>query len=383
MSIPLTAVPLPPVRIAIVGYGNAGSRYAGLLERGAISGAVLSAIVSRSAKQSAPSATPLFSNLAALVAAQAADAVIITTPHPSHPALAEEAASAGLHVLVEKPLTVTIDEARRLAALPSPHRQVRAVMLDRRTNPLWLHVREEARSAAFGPLRRLGWTATGWLRTDAYYRSAAWRGTWSGEGGGVLINQALHDLDLLVWIAGGLPKRVFARATFGRDHPIETEDNVHALLEWDTGCLGHFVASTGEAPGVQRVELAGEGGLLQVENNSATICRNATRTSELLRTCPEAFPQFQAPRAQQTFAADFGTTAATIARFASACRGDPVPDLPTWDDALASVELANALVLSAETGAFVDLPLPAGAATACLQRLQTGAMSRGQANRVL
>ncbi|RRJ98811.1 gfo/Idh/MocA family oxidoreductase [Opitutaceae bacterium TAV3] len=152
MSTPLTTVP-SPLRIAIVGYGNAGSKYAGLLERGAISGAVLSAIVSRSAKQAAPSATPRFSNLAALVAAQAADAVIITTPHPSHPALAEEAASAGLHVLVEKPLTVTIDEARRLAALPAPPRQVRAVMLDRRTNPLWRHVRAEARSAAFGPLR--------------------------------------------------------------------------------------------------------------------------------------------------------------------------------------------------------------------------------------
>ncbi len=368
-SHPASSEPPRPVRIAIVGYGNAGSKYAGLIARGMIPGAVLSAIVARHASLPSTVAPTRFPSLADLVAARAADAVIIATPHPSHPELAGEAAAAGLHVLVEKPLAVTIDEARRLAALPAAPRQVRAVMLDRRLNPLWQYVRAEAQSANFGPLRRINWTATDWLRTDAYYKSAPWRGTWSGEGGGVLINQALHDLDLLAWIAGGLPRRVIAWAAFGRDHDIETEDNVSALLEWESGCTGHFTASNGEAPGIQRAELVGEGGLVQVERTTTTIHHNATRVRDFLRTCPEPFPKMPATFSGQTFAADFDSAAATIARFVSACQGHKAAELPTWDDALASVELANALILSAESGAPADLPLPAGAATACLRRL--------------
>ena len=141
-----------------------------------------------------------------------------------------------------------------------------------------------------GPLRRVIWLATGLFRSHAYYASGGWRATWAGEGGGVLINQGSHDLDLLQWFAG-LPQRVTAKLGLGRHHPIEVEDDVSALLEYPGGATGLFAITTGEAPGTNRVEIAGDRGKLELDTESRKLSflRNAMSASEFSRTTTERF----------------------------------------------------------------------------------------------
>ena len=192
-----------------------------------------------------------------LLAARAADAVIVAVPHPMHSEIAMAVLRAGCHVLVEKPVDVAVSRAEQLCAVARESGRVFAVMLNQRNNPLFRRAREIVHGGQLGQLTRTVWIITNWYRTQHYYDSGSWRATWAGEGGGVLLNQAPHNLDLWQWICG-MPQSVTAYCDVARYHRIEVEDDATIMTRYANGATGLFITSTGAAPGTNRLEIAGD-----------------------------------------------------------------------------------------------------------------------------
>jgi predicted dehydrogenase len=359
------------VRIAVMGAGNMGSFYAAKLAEGAVPGAVLAAVCDVDPGRLARWApVPGFTGAADLFAAGGIDAVVVATPHYDHTTLGIAALQAGLHVLVDKPISVHKADALALLAAHTDPTRVFAAMLNQRTDPYFLKIKELMTDGSLGTLRRVQWTITNWFRTGAYYASGGWRATWAGEGGGVLLNQCPHQLDLLCWLCG-MPERVTARAAFGKYHAIEVEDEVTALLEYPGGATGVFIASTGEAPGTNRLELTGENGKLVLEDDRLVFHRNAEAMTEFSRRTTESFA---APPVTVEVLEGLGhgpQHLGVLENFVAAIRGG-APLIAPASEGLASVELANAMLLAAFTGEAVALPLDAvGYAGALAGRVQT------------
>lgn len=307
------------------------------------------------------------------------DAVIIATPHFAHTQLALDAMDRNLHVLVEKPLTVTAGEADRLNAAHArkPH-LVFAVDFQQRTWPLWNEVKRRLDDGSVGEIYRFNWTITDWYRTQHYYRQSAWRGTWTGEGGGVLVNQCPHQLDLICWFFG-LPQRVLASTRFGKHHEIEVEDEVHAILEYPNGCVGSFITSTGEPFGQNRLEIFGDRALIRVTSLTSleviTLSgsgREHTMTVAARDTTPAKtrwhaeYPEYEAEYID------------IVKNFVEACAGRARP-LASGTDAALSVDLANAMLMSGFEHRPVALPSDRGAFDRVLRTLQ-GAGEPREAN---
>jgi predicted dehydrogenase len=241
------------VRLGLIGYGNMGAGHAAQVAGGKIPRLTLTAVAeSNPARHPHLSGVKVFTEPAALLKSGLVDAVLIATPHPLHAPLALAALKAGCHVLLEKPFAVHKAEALPvIAAAKRRPAQVFAAVFNQRTDPYFRKIRDLIRGGTFGAVRRINWTITNWFRPEAYYKSSSWRATWAGEGGGVLLNQCPHNLDLLQWMTG-MPVRVRAHCHFGRYHDIEVEDDVSAYLEYADGAHATFIASTGEAPGTNR-----------------------------------------------------------------------------------------------------------------------------------
>ena len=224
------------VRIGIVGLGNIGQQHAKLLSGGGVEGAELAAVCARGDGSGAPFGVPYgvpcFTDPEALFDSGLVDAVLIATPTQTHPEIGRAALKRGLHVLMEKPLAMSADQAWDLVSA-APERVQFAVMLNQRFHPAYARIKTILEEGRLGALQRFAWTMTGWYRPDVYYKVSKWRGTWPGEGGGLLINQCIHNLDVLQWLVG-LPGGVFAVAGFGRYHEIEVEDEVTATLRFET-----------------------------------------------------------------------------------------------------------------------------------------------------
>ena len=205
------------------------------------------------------------------------DAVIISTPHYGHPIIAIDCFKAGLHVLSEKPAGVYSKAVLEMNNAAKESKKVFSVMYCLRTNPCFIKIKELIDSGEIGTLKRINWIATNWYRPQAYHNSSSWRSSWEGEGGGVIINQCPHNLDLWQWMFG-MPSEITAFADFGKYYNIEVEDDVTVYMRYDSGVTGVFVASTGEAPGSNRLEIAGSRGQLIYENNELIFKR--TRVDE-------------------------------------------------------------------------------------------------------
>ncbi|HYP76195.1 MAG TPA: Gfo/Idh/MocA family oxidoreductase [Polyangiaceae bacterium] len=362
------------LRIAVVGVGQVGATHARELSLGKVQGATLAAVcdISVEARARFPS-VPGFASQRALLAAGLADAVLIATPHYDHTPLSIEALAAGLHVLVEKPLAVhKADALKMLVAYERrPKRdQLFAEMLVLRTDPRFLHLRALIEGGELGTLRRMSWVITDCLRTDAYYRSSAWRATWRGEGGGVLLNQCPHYLDLWQWLFG-MPARVHAFCGFGRMHDIEVEDQVTAYLEYDSGANGVFVASTSEAPGSNSLEVVGDLAKVVVEPRGLKITRNAVSTLELLREGPVRSAKAQPVTEDIPLVHGPSPLTGMIQNFVNAILEGEVLVAPAAEG-LASVELANAMIYSGICRRTVALPLDPALYAAELARLIEG-----------
>jgi len=357
------------VDLGVIGLGSMGESHARLVAEGKVPGMRLAAVCNRSgAAFSGFPGIRGFTDPIALMDSGLVDAVLIATPHYSHTPLAVAALERGLHVLLEKPIAVHKAECERLIAAYDPARgRVFAAMFNQRTDPRYVKLRELIKSGELGPIQRVQWVITDWFRPEAYYRSGGWRATWSGEGGGVLLNQCPHQLDLWQWLFG-MPRTVTASCQFGRFHDIEVEDSVTAMLEYDNGCQGVFVASTGEAPGENRLSLACDRGLLVVERDGLRFARTEVPVAEFSRTTDERFKMpdtrdlwfpcegrgEQHPGILKNFASDILDGDALIA---PAVEG------------IHSVELANAMLLSSLKHRRQSLPIDAAEYEEELERL--------------
>jgi predicted dehydrogenase len=259
------------VRFGVIGFGNMGSKHIQSLLEGQVPGAVLTAAADRSQERrdwlraQLPEPFPIFEEGNALIDAGVCDAVLIATPHYQHPELAIRAFAAGLHVLCEKPAGVYTQQVRLMNEAAVRSGLTFAMMFNQRTNCIYRKMHELVTGGELGAIKRVNWIITDWYRTQAYYDSGAWRATWEGEGGGVLLNQCPHQLDLIQWICG-MPQRVTAFCHEGKWHDIEVEDDVTAYLEYPNGATGVFITSTADAPGTNRFEVTLEGGKLVCEN---------------------------------------------------------------------------------------------------------------------
>ncbi len=347
------------VRLGLIGYGNMGAGHAAQVAGGKIPRLTLTAVAeSNPARHPHLSGVKVFTEPAALLKSGLVDAVLIATPHPLHAPLALAALKAGFHVLLEKPFAVHKAEALPvIAAAKRRPAQVFGAVFNQRTDPYFRKIRDLLRGGTFGPVRRINWTITNWFRPEAYYQSSSWRATWAGEGGGVLLNQCPHNLDLLQWMAG-MPVRVRAHCQFGRYHDIEVEDDVSAHFEYADGAHATFIASTGEAPGTNRLEIALDGGRIVYEHDVLQLTRNTTPASAFSRTSRELFLAPGTTEEKLMGLGHGGQHSEILTNFTAAIL-DGVPLIAPAAEGLNSLELANAMLLSTWTDKTVDLPLNA------------------------
>lgn len=359
------------VRLGIIGVGNIGRHHANYILDGKIKRARLAALCSVIPHELEPfrgRGPKLFTDADELIRSGDTDAVVIATPHYQHVTIGLSALEAGLHILVEKPIAAHKADAERLiAGARARPRQVFAGMFQLRVEPRYQKLRQLLTDGQLGQIMRLSWINTDWFRTDAYYASSDWRATWKGEGGGVLINQCLHNLDTLQWLMG-MPACVRAFCQLGRYRNIEVEDTVTAYLEWANGASGTFISTTAEAPGTNRLEICGSGGRVILENDRLIFDRNEIDAAEFNRSSTSGFAKPDTWRIEIPFANAVLAHAQLTQKFVDAIL-DGTPPLVPGDDGLHSIELANAMLYSSMIGQTVELPLDGAAYEAKLKQL--------------
>ena len=285
------------VRLGIIGIGNIGTAHVKSIIEGQVPDIEVTAVADTLPERRAWAAEcfgadfPIYSDGSELISAGAriADAVLIAVPHYQHPSFAVEAFKAGLHVLCEKPAGVYTKQVREMNEAAEKSGKIFAIMFNQRTNNCYKTMHELVTGGSFGAIMRTSWIITNWFRTEAYYASGGWRGTWEGEGGGVLLNQCPHQLDLFQWICG-MPSRVRAYCHNGKWHNIQVEDDVTAYFEYPNGATGTFITSTGETPGTNRFEISLEKGkIVNDGGNDVTLYRLETNLREFCKTSTEGF----------------------------------------------------------------------------------------------
>jgi predicted dehydrogenase len=348
------------VRLGVIGVGGMGTSHARVFQAGKIKRGRLAAVcdVNPERFSSFPEESVLkFSDSRKLIRSGQVDAVLVATPHYGHTTIGIDALSQGLHTLVEKPISVHKADAERLIAAHSDKKVVFAAMFNQRTDPRYIKLRNLIQSGELGEIRRVNWIITDWYRTQAYYDNGGWRATWGGEGGGVLLNQCPHNLDLMQWLFG-MPVKVRAYCALGKYHKIEVEDAVTAYMEYKNGATGVFITTTGEAPGTNRLEVSAERGKVVVEHGKITWTRNIVEQGEFLRTSKASFAR------PETWTVDIpcensgGQHTAVLQNYVDAIL-DGSPLIAPAAEGIGSVELANAMLYSSFTDKAVDIPLSA------------------------
>lgn len=266
-----------PVRLGIIGHGVQGSAYGRMIAEGEIDGMVIGALcdVDESKREDATAyGVPFYEDYREMIAGGDVDAVVTTLPHFAHADAGIAALSAGVHALVEKPASLYTAQVRELNAAAEARGDLTfAIMFNQRTNPLYRRIKEIVDAGEIGAIRRSSWTITTWWRPQSYYDQSAWRATWGGEGGGVLVNQSPHQLDLWQWICG-TPRTVFAKLAFGFRRDIVVEDEATILADFGDGVTGTFVTATHDLVGTDRFEILGDRGKIVVEGSrEATVTR--------------------------------------------------------------------------------------------------------------
>jgi predicted dehydrogenase len=356
------------VRLGIIGMGNIGSLHARHLLEGKISRCEFVAACDLHAEKLARyPQQKSFLKSEELIRSGLVDAVLIATPHYAHTTIGIDALQQGVHVLVEKPISVHKADCERLIAAHKNKKQVFAAMFNQRPDSFYAKVRQLVRGGELGEIRRINWIITNWFRSEAYYASGGWRATWAGEGGGVLLNQCPHNLDLYQWIFG-MPKRVRAFCQFGRYHNIEVEDDVTAYFEYPNGATAVFITSTGEAPGTNRLEVTGERGRLVLENDNISFIRNEVPTTEFSRTTKSSFETPPSWKVEIPAQGHGGQHAAVLQNFVDAIL-DGAPLIAPAEEGINSVELGNAIVFSSLQNKTVELPLDGRAYERRLKKL--------------
>ncbi len=351
---------LEKVRLGIIGMGNMGSMHAQYLTGGVVPAVEFAAACDvdpeklQRVQERWPD-VPVFDTPEALFAANVVDGVLIATPHYDHPPLAIQALEKGLHVLVEKPAGVYTKQVRGMNEAAAKSDKVFGIMFNQRTNPVYQKLRDLIQGGELGEIKRTNWIITNWYRSQSYYDSGGWRATWAGEGGGVLLNQDPHQLDLWQWICG-LPTRVRAFAGFGKFHDIEVEDDVTAYVEYENGATGVFVTSTGEAPGTNRFEISGDRGKIVLEDDKLIFWRNRVPERQFNKEFKGGFGQ---PEVWKCEIPVFGKNVqhpGIVENWANhILKGTPL--LAPGQEGINGLQISNAMHFSAWTDEWVDIPV--------------------------
>lgn len=282
------------VKLGIIGVGNIGTTHVKNILQGRCPEIEVAAVADRRqarrdwARGALPEGTAVLEEGEQLLESGLCEAVLLAVPHYQHPVLAQQAFAKGLHVMCEKPAGVYTKAVEEMNQTAEKSGLTFGMMFNQRTNCLYRKMREMVQGGALGEMKRVNWIITDWYRTQIYYDSGDWRATWAGEGGGVLLNQCPHQLDLLQWICG-LPAKVQAFCHEGKWHDIEVEDDVTAYLEFANGATGVFVTTTGDAPGTNRFEVTGTKGKLVCENDTLTFWQLEQDEREFCRTAQDGF----------------------------------------------------------------------------------------------
>lgn len=367
------------VRIGVIGVGNMGHAHARFLADGKVKHAELAALcdISESRRNELRDLfpkIPVFEDAEQLFSAGICDAVIIATPHYDHPKIGVRAFECGLHVVSEKPMSVQFSAARAFAEAADRSGKTFCVMFNQRTNPIFKKARELIQSGEIGVPKRLNWIITNWYRTQNYYDSGAWRATWSGEGGGVLMNQAPHNLDLLQWIFG-MPARVRAFCSLGKYHNIEVEDEALIYGEYDNGATAVFHTSTGEYPGTNRLEITGDRGKMVLENGVLKFWRLECPEREFCFNSDASFAKIPMEYQEMTFSAVKKAHGVVLQNFVDHILFDEEL-LSDGREALNEVALCNAAYLSSWQDRWVAFPFDEGTFDEELKKLQASSFQR-------
>lgn len=344
------------VRIGLVGLGNMGKAHRASLRAGKVTGLELTAICDR------PEFLPesmegevQCTEFEDMLRSGHVDAVLIATPHFFHTTMGIAALEAGLHVMVEKPLSVHKADCERLIAAHKGEDQVFGAMFQLRTDPVYKQIKSLITGGELGEIRRVLWDCTDWFRTETYYASGGWRATWKGEGGGVLLNQCPHNLDLYQWLFG-MPQQVTGFCQFGRYHDIEVEDDVTAYFRYNSGMHASFITSTGEAPGRNLLQISGERGMLTLEGRRLTFQRNRTPMSQFSAESAAGFAKPESWAIDVPVEAGGASHNEVLQNFTNAILNGEKLVAPAAEG-IRSIELANAILLSTWRNRTVCLPM--------------------------
>lgn len=362
------------VRFGVIGLGNMGTVHVNYMD--SIENGVLSAVCDADAPRVEKIASRFtgcakFTKFEDLIASGTCDAILIATPHYQHPLITDAAFAKGLHVLCEKPVAVRVGDARKTNELYKKYPNLKyGLMFQTRTSPLYLKVKELIDEGELGEVSRITWIATNWFRTWTYYALGGWRGTWAGEGGGVLINQNPHNLDLLQWLPGMMPNRVTAIANLGKLHPIEVEDEVSAIMEYPNGAIGHFVTGTGEYPGTDRLEIAGDRGRIVVEKNTLKFFQTRKGVRKVREESKEAFAHIETWEIDVPIGTAKPESHKVVTQnFVNAIlKNEPL--IAPGEEGVKGLEIGNAMLMAGVTRQAVDLPMDAAAYEAFLKDLE-------------
>jgi Predicted dehydrogenases and related proteins len=350
------------VRIGIIGVGNMGTAHITSVQN--IPQAELAAICDSNKKRAdekaklAPKDCKVFYSTEELFNSGAIDAVIISVPHYDHTPVAIRAFEKGIHVLCEKPVAVTKSRAQQMIDAHAKHPDLRfALMFNQRTRQAHKKIKKLIEEGEFGKIVRVNWTVTDWFRSQSYYDSGSWRATWAGEGGGVLLNQCPHHLDLFQWFFG-LPVKVRSTVSIGKYHDIEVEDDVNTYCEFADGSTGNFITSTGEFPGTNRLEISGTRGRMVFEDNVIKFKRTEVDVNEFCRTTPESFPSMDTWDVVIPSRKDSGHEHQDVIEAFVKAILDPKADLVAkGEEGIRSVEFGNAMLYSGLKGVEVTIPM--------------------------
>ena len=348
------------VRLGIIGLGNMGSGYVKMIKAGDCPEVEITAVADlredrREWFRTVYPEVPVFEEGHQLIDSGLCEAVMIEVPHYHHPEFAIYAMKHGLHVLSDKPAGVYTKQVKEMNEEAAKHPElVFAIMFNQRTNPLYIKMKELVSSGELGAIKRVNWIITDWYRTQIYYDSGAWRATWSGEGGGVLLNQCPHQMDLVTWICG-LPSRVRAFCHVGKWHDIEVEDDVSAYWEYPNGATGVFVTSTGDAPGTNRFEVDLEKGKLVCEDDKLTLYRLSVNEREFCRTAKGGFDKPECTKEVIDIEGENPQHKAVINAFAAKILGHGELIAPGYEG-INGLMLSNALFLSSWLDKTIEIP---------------------------
>ena len=349
------------LHLGVIGLGNMGSEHCRMVVSGKAPEIELCCVADLRqerrewAKKTLPENVKVYASGQELIDAADCDAVIIAVPHYDHPVLAEAALKRGLHVLCEKPVAVYTAQVPPVLAAAKESGKTFALMFNQRTNCVYRKMKEILDSGELGEMKRMSWTITDWYRSQAYYDSGSWRATWDGEGGGVLLNQCPHQLDLCQWICG-MPVKVQTHMKFGKWHDIEVEDDVTTYVEYENGATGVFVTTTGDAHGTNRFEIMMDKAKLVVTYDGIELKEFSVSEPEWTATCKEGFATMPAEDINvETDGKNEQHNGVINAWGGAILRGEPM--IADGREGIHGLMLSNAMHLSAFLGKEVELPI--------------------------